>query len=216
IAGLALYSLWHARRHGLPWLNLGDNLVVVAPVGLFFGRVANFINGELYGRVAHVPWAVLFPKALYDAPPEVVGRVLAAAREMNAGWDSIEAVAAAGRPPGLDALLRASLEPRHPSQLYEAALEGAVLFAVLWLMRTRLRLRDGVLTGVFFIGYGLLRSFCELFREPDAPLVAGLTRGQFLSVFLVLAGVGFLLASRHGCERPERPAPAIRPGPEKR
>lgn len=197
IAGLALYSLWYARRYRLPWLNLGDNLVVVAPIGLFLGRLANFINGELYGRVARVPWAVIFPKSLHDAPAEIFWQVVERAQAVQPSLRSVEAVAEAARhSPELREILRATLEPRHPSQLYEAALEGAALLAVLWLLRTRCHLREGVLTGVFFIGYAALRSFCEIYREPDAPLVGALTRGQFYSIFLVMAGVGFLAASR--------------------
>jgi phosphatidylglycerol:prolipoprotein diacylglycerol transferase len=88
------------------------------------------------------------------------------------------------------------LTPRHPSQLYEAALEGAVLFTLLWLLRTRVRLPNGVLTGVFFIAYALLRIAGECFREPDAPLTGPFSRGQFLSFFLVLLGLGFLIFAR--------------------
>jgi phosphatidylglycerol:prolipoprotein diacylglycerol transferase len=145
--GLILYTLWFARRHKVSWTGIGDNLCVVAPVGLFFGRIANFINGELYGRPSDVPWAILFP----------------------------------GAP-----------EPRHPSQLYEAFLEGAVLFGLLWFVRTRLRVPRGVLTGMFFVFYALLRIAGEWFREPDpAWAVGGLSAGQFLSVFLIAIGAAF-------------------------
>jgi phosphatidylglycerol---prolipoprotein diacylglyceryl transferase len=98
--------------------------------------------------------------------------------------------------PALQPLLAEVLSPRHPSQLYQAALEGALLFAILWFLRTRLRLPDGVLTGVFFIGYAILRIVGEVFREPDAPLTAFLTRGQFLSLFLVAIGLGFIASAR--------------------
>ncbi|GAB4171155.1 MAG: prolipoprotein diacylglyceryl transferase [Terrimicrobiaceae bacterium] len=195
IFGLALYSLWFARRHRVSWLNLGDNLVVVAPLGLLFGRIANFINGELYGRVATVPWAVQFPLELYDRP-EMAELAVREAMTINPAWTTVDqVVGAVAGSPELREQLAVTLSPRHPSQIYEAALEGLLLFFILWFMRTRLRLRNGVLTGVFFIGYAVLRSFCELFREPDAPLTGVLTRGQFLSVFLVLVGIGFLVAS---------------------
>jgi phosphatidylglycerol:prolipoprotein diacylglycerol transferase len=93
-------------------------------------------------------------------------------------------------------LLAAEIAPRYPSQLVEAVLEGGVLFALLWILRTRVRLPDGVLCGVFFIAYAVLRVIGEGFREPDAPMTAGLTRGQFLSLFMILAGFLFLLSSR--------------------
>jgi phosphatidylglycerol:prolipoprotein diacylglycerol transferase len=98
--------------------------------------------------------------------------------------------------PRLAEILSPHLAPRHPSQIYEAFLEGAVLFAILWLMRTRLRLPDGVLTGIFFIGYAVLRIIGEVFREPDAPLTGMLTRGQFLSLFLIAIGAAFLIAAK--------------------
>ncbi len=207
IIGLALYSLWFARRHHVSWLNLGDNLVVVAPVGLFLGRVANFINGELYGRTTSVGWAIQFPKELYDAQPEMVGLAVTEAAAINPSFGTVQAIVEGVRDsPELREQLAATLSPRHPSQLYEAGLEGVLLFAVLWVLRTRFRLRDGTLTGVFFIGYALLRSICEFYREPDSPLVGDLTRGQFLSVFLVLIGLAFLWASRFGKETGENAA----------
>ena len=141
------------HRRGIKWLAFGDLIATVTPVGLFFGRIANFINGELYGRVSDVPWAVLFP---------------------------------GGGP-----------EPRHPSQLYEAMLEGLVLTLVLgWLALRRNALeREGLLTGTFLLGYGLARIASEFFREPDAFLgflYAGATMGQLLSLPLALAG-GWLI-----------------------
>ena len=122
------------------------------PIGLFLGRLANFINGELWGRPTDVPWAVLFP-----------------------GGGSL---------------------PRHPSQLYEAALEGLLLFLVLaWFIRRGALKRPALTTGIFAIGYGLTRCFCELFREPDAQLGflwGGLTMGMLLSLPLMLAGAAFV------------------------
>lgn len=197
IIGVAIFSFIYARRQRVPWRNLGDNLVVVAPIGLFLGRCANFINGELFGRVSSVPWAIQFPKELYDAPPETVQLALQEAVRINPEWTSLTAIVDNVRAsPALQDMLAGLLSPRHPSQVYEALLEGALLFVILWILRTRARLADGVLTGVFFISYAVLRIFCEQFREPDAPLIALLTRGQFLSLFLVLIGVVFLVSAR--------------------
>lgn len=150
LLGVAAAAILFARRRGIPILAFGDLLACAAPIGLFFGRLANFVNGELFGRASDVPWAMVFPR----------GGPLA----------------------------------RHPSQLYEALLEGAVLFLVLFFLHRRedLRRRQGFLTGVFLMGYGLARSFSELFRQPDADigfLVGGLTMGQILSLPLVLLGL---------------------------
>ena len=208
MAGVTLYTLWYARRHAVSWRNIGDNLVVAVPVGLFFGRLANFINGELYGRPARVSWAVQFPKELYDAEPAAVAAVLDRAASLDPRWTSLETVIGnVGNSPELKIFMAGILTPRHPSQIYEALLEGLLLFAVLWQLRTRLRLPDGVLTGVYFLGYAVLRSIGELFRQPDAPLTGPLTRGQFLSVFLVIIGTAFLISARL---RPQF-APACRP-----
>ncbi|MDK3160277.1 prolipoprotein diacylglyceryl transferase [Kamptonema cortianum] len=146
--GVILVMIWYARKHGLSFWNLADNLACVVPVGIFFGRIANFINGELYGKVTGVAWAVIFKDA-------------------------------AGMP----------TDPRHPSQLYEAFGEGLVLFAALWVLRfTRVSDAPGRLSAFFLIGYGAIRIFVEIFREPDASLILGLSRGQFYSIFCVLAG----------------------------
>jgi phosphatidylglycerol---prolipoprotein diacylglyceryl transferase len=196
ILGLTLYTLWYSFRHKVSWRNIGDNLVVAAPLGLFLGRVANFINGELYGRVSSAPWAVQFPKELYEAPAETVQLVLSEAATINPEWVSVEDVIENARhSAALKAQLAGTLSPRHPSQLYEAALEGLVLFAILWVLRTRFQVRNGVLTGVFFVGYAILRMIGEVFRQPDAPLTGPFTRGQFLSFFLVLIGVGFFISA---------------------
>jgi phosphatidylglycerol:prolipoprotein diacylglycerol transferase len=194
--GLLLYTLWYARRHRVSWRNLCDNLVVVGTPGLMFGRIANFINGELYGRATTVPWAVQFPKELY-LPESPQNAAIQAATAINPAWNTIERIEEATRTSApLRGALAEILTPRHPSQLYEAVLEGALLFALLWTLRTRLRLPNGVLLGVFFIAYAIVRIAGECFREPDAPLTATLTRGQFLSIFLILAGIGFIISAR--------------------
>ena len=151
ILGLVLFTLYWSRRKKLSWTSIGDSLVVVAPIGLFIVRLANFINGELYGRPSAVRWAVIFP----NAPDRL---------------------------------------PRHPSQLYEALLEGVVLFIALWLLRTRCRVPRGVLTGAFFILYALLRIVGEMFREPDpAWQWHGLSAGQTLSLSMFVIGAAFLV-----------------------
>jgi phosphatidylglycerol---prolipoprotein diacylglyceryl transferase len=194
--GTLLFTLYYARRHKLSWLNLGDNLVVTVPIGLFFGRCANFINGELYGRIATVPWAVQFPKELLDHPEEAQRAVFASV-QIDPNLDTPEAViAAVHRQPVVKDALRSILTPRHPSQLYEAFFEGIVLFAILWLVRTRMRQPNGVLTGLFFILYAVFRIVVENFREPDASLIAGMTRGQFFSFFLIVIGVAFVIAAK--------------------
>jgi len=150
--GCVLAVILFARWRGISMLSLGDVTCTVGAIGLFLGRLANFINGELWGRVTDAPWAMVFP---------------------------------AGGP-----------LPRHPSQLYEAALEGLVLFGVLTiLVRRGMLKRPGFLIGAFAVGYALARSFCELFREPDVQigfLWGGLTMGVLLSVPLALAGLAFM------------------------
>jgi phosphatidylglycerol:prolipoprotein diacylglycerol transferase len=153
--GCVIAVILFARRRGIPILSLGDITCAVAPIGLFLGRIANFINGELWGRPSDVPWAMAFPGA---------GPV-----------------------------------PRHPSQLYEATLEGIVLFLVLaLLMRAGALKRPGTITGAFALGYGIARAFCEFFREPDAQLGflwGGLTMGMLLSLPLMLVGIAMIVAA---------------------
>ena len=194
--GILVFTFFYARRHGLSWTNLGDNLVVTAPIGLFFGRCANFINGELYGRVAHVAWAVQFPKELFDSTSETQ-QALAALRPIDPTLMSAEEiVAAAHRQPAVREALRGVLSPRHPSQLYEAFFEGIALFTILWLVRTRGRQPNGMLTGLFFVCYAVFRIVVEYFREPDASLIAGFTRGQFFSFFLIAIGLAFIVVGK--------------------
>ena len=155
--GVIVAVILYSRARGFSWLAFGDLLCCCAPIGLFFGHIANFINGELYGRVSDVPWAMVFPR---------------------------------GGP-----------FPRHPSQLYEACLEGLLLGIVLHLLWRLPAVRDrpGTLVGVFFIGYGLARTIVELFREPDIQLgylAGGFTMGQFLSLPMIAVGVAFILYAR--------------------
>jgi len=156
-AGVLVATWWFCRRRGIPVLVYADLVAQVAPIGLFFGRIANFINGELWGRTTDVAWGVVFPR---------------------------------GGP-----------DPRHPSQLYEAALEGLVLYIILaWLARRPgVQAHPGTVTGAFMIGYGIARGIVEIFRQPDSYvgfLALGSTMGQWLSLPMVLAGIGFIVYAR--------------------
>lgn len=157
LIGVILAGTWFCKRRAIPMLGFGDLLARVTPVGLFFGRLANFINGELYGRPSDAPWAVVFPR---------------------------------GGP-----------APRHPSQIYEALLEGLLLFVVInFLARSAaLRGRPGLLMGVFLAGYAISRMIVELFRQPDAHigfLNAGTTLGQWLSLPMFLIGLYFIVTAK--------------------
>lgn len=194
ILGLIFFTAWYARRHRLSFRNLADNLVVVGPVGVFFGRCANFINGELYGRVTDVFWAVQFPKEILFYAPDHLHRFLTKAVTIDPAFGSPEAVIdGVSGSRSLRELLSVEIAPRYPSQLVEAMMEGLFLFVLLWILRTRVRLPNGFLTGVFFIAYAVLRILGECFREPDAPLTGIFTRGQFLSLFMILIGIFFLI-----------------------
>jgi phosphatidylglycerol:prolipoprotein diacylglycerol transferase len=194
--GILLFTFYFAWRHKISWANLGDNLVVTAPLGLFFGRCANFINGELYGRATDVPWAMQFPKELMDNVVEA-NRAIRACIQVDPSLTSSDAIiAAVHQQPQVKESLRPILTPRHPSQLYEAFFEGIVLFVILWLVRTRLRQPNGVLTGLFFVCYAIFRVVVEYFREPDAGLIAGFTRGQFFSFFLIAIGLSFIVYAK--------------------
>jgi phosphatidylglycerol:prolipoprotein diacylglycerol transferase len=155
--GVVIAVSLFARSRRIPALSLGDVAAAVYPIGHFLGRLANFINGELWGRQTDVPWAMVFP-----------------------GGGPI---------------------PRHPSQIYQATIEGLLLFAILMLfVRAGALKRPGFVLGIFAVGYGTARIFCELFREPDAQLGflwGGLTMGQLLSIPLILAGIGLIAHARN-------------------
>lgn len=158
--GVVIALVWFARSQQLPFLHLGDLVASVTPLGLLLGRLANFINGELWGRVSDVSWAVIFP--LSAAPGTPITQIA----------------------------------PRHPSQLYQAALEGALLLALVQLRVWRsdtLRRAPGRIAGEFLVAYAVLRSIGEHFREPDAGLIFGLSRGTFYSLFLIVAGVAVIV-----------------------
>ena len=164
VIGTSLAILYLARRNGLNWLRIHDYVACCVPFGLFFGRLANFVNGELWGRPTDVPWAIVFPEG---------GPV-----------------------------------PRHPSQLYEAALEGLLLFAVLAFMfwRTRARYAPGRLVGAFLLVYGLSRFLVEMVRQPDEGLENlswGLSMGQTLTVPMILGGLYLIVTAARRRERVE-------------
>lgn len=168
--GCVIAVMAFARRHRISILSLGDITCAVGPIGLFLGRIANFINSELWGRPTDVPWAIVFPN---------------------------------GGP-----------EPRHPSQLYEAGLEGILLFTLLaFMIRAGALKRPGLIVGAFATVYGLARITGELFREPDPQLGflwGGLTMGMLLSVPMIVAG---LVLIARALRQPPRGAAQAEPAP---
>jgi phosphatidylglycerol:prolipoprotein diacylglycerol transferase len=213
ILGLVLFTLYYARRHSVSWLNLCDNLAVAAPLGLCLGRIANFINGELYGRVATGRWAMQFPKELLDpANTMEADRAIAVCQRIDPALNTPEAIVESVRAhPQIADALRGILTPRHPSQLYEAFCEGALLFLILFFARTRLRQPNGVVSGLFLLCYAGFRIIVENFREPDAPLVGMFTRGQFFSLFLIVLGILYIAAAKKWPIYPPRFAAAKAP-----
>ena len=169
--GMSIAMLYLAWKNKLSWLRVHDYIACCVPFGLFFGRLANFVNGELWGRPTDVAWAMIFP-------------------DPYAG--------------GL---------PRHPSQLYEAVLEGLVLFAVLaWAFwKTNARYQPGKLAGLFVLGYGLARFTVEFYREPDEGIGIlgwGLTMGQTLTVPMIVGGLWLVLTARGRALKKEASLPS--------
>lgn len=207
IFGLLVFTWFYAKKHQVTWTGLGDGLCVVAPVGLFFGRMANFINGELFGRVTSgVSWAVKFPLSLAQESEEIQRLAWNACIQVDpkvADATSLEDLISATRHnPELRQTLGEFLPTRHPSQIYEALLEGLLLFAILWWVRTRFpKAPDGLLTGLFFALYALFRIFGEQYREPDAPMVSFLTMGQFFSLFMFIFAAGFFAHAWRGWKK---------------
>jgi phosphatidylglycerol:prolipoprotein diacylglycerol transferase len=165
--GVTTALIWFTQRRKIPLFHVADLVACATPIGLFFGRLANFVNGELWGRVTDSPLGMVFP----------TGGPL----------------------------------PRHPSQLYEAASEGVLLFLILAVLAQQpaIRRRSGMLTGLFLIGYSVARSTCELFRQPDDYLpnsgfiFSGISMGQILSFPMLLAGLAMVV---YALSRPMRPA----------
>jgi phosphatidylglycerol:prolipoprotein diacylglycerol transferase len=200
IAGVALFCLWYARKHHISWAGIGDSIVCGAPLGIFFGRIANFINGELFGRVTNVSWAVKFPtELLHEDFVKQGGTPISLPPGAMHSPDIITHFETSGEEG--KAALEEILHPRHPSQLYEALGEGLLLSGLLLFIRIRYpRLPHGIITGLFFILYAIARISLEFVRQPDSGSdgIMGLTRGQFFSLFMILVGVGFIL---HGWMR---------------
>ena len=162
LLGIAIAVLIMAKRHHVPFFLLTDRIALVVPIGLFFGRLSNFINGELYGRVTAVPWAMVFPNS--DG------------------------------------------QPRHPSQLYEAGLEGLLLGVIMLMLWRRGWLHQhGRVTGVLLAGYGVARSIIEFVREPDAQiglLLDSVSMGQLLSVPMIIFGAYLIMRRPASSGRP--------------
>ncbi len=220
MVGVVVVVFLFSRRTQTSFLNLGDNLVTVAPIGLFLGRCANFVNGELYGRPSSQAWAVQFPTELFDRAD--AHQILSAAAAIDPNLQTLSDLIEKGpSTPGVDALLRSVLIPRHPSQLYEAFAEGLLLAAILWLLRTKwpfhhtahpaYRPPMGLLSGCFFSFYAIGRIICEQFREPDSPLLGALTKGQFYSLFALIFGLVLIAFSLHGARAKAQANPLSAP-----
>ena len=198
ILGLILFTLFYAWRHRLNWPGVGDGLVVAAPLGICFVRIANYVNGELWGRPTQASWARIFPGELYEiggAKYRGVCDFLRIPYEISRDQftDAVRA-----RIPGdqtLVDMLHTLLPGRHPSQIYQALCEGLALFLLLFAVRLLFkRLPHGILTGLFFLGYAGARIWMENFREPDRGIegVFGLSRGQSLSLAMIPIGIAFI------------------------
>ncbi|MEE2622836.1 MAG: prolipoprotein diacylglyceryl transferase, partial [Verrucomicrobiota bacterium] len=218
IVGLTIFTYFYARRAGCSWTGVGDGLVIVSTLGIFFGRIANFINGELYGRVTSAALGMKFPKELLESEDDFYNAMREAVEadpeRLAALWDGYLASPSTGKGQLLEGALDASREnpailevlgnyvqTRHPSQLYQAFLEGLTLFAILFVLRLRFRnLGHGVITGAFFVLYATFRIVAEQFREPDSAWVIEgfLTKGQFYSIFMYAIGAAFVVAGLKG------------------
>ncbi|MGJ8658094.1 MAG: prolipoprotein diacylglyceryl transferase [Akkermansiaceae bacterium] len=237
ILGLMIFTLVYSYKKKVSWTGLGDGLCVVAPLGVMFGRIANFINGELYGRIDKTfAWSMKFPKTLFDSTaPEFENQFQANQIAANADPNYAtylekvqqlsDNIRVYGYQPGsaqynewlslanqestrLNAVIRDHepvrqaigelLEPRYPSQLFQAAGEGLGLFLILFITRMCFRkLPHGILTGMFFFFYAVFRITMENFRQQETEDVTFLgttfTMGQFLSLFMIVIGLGFII-----------------------
>ncbi len=201
ILALIIFTFFYAKKKGVSWTGLGDGLCVVAPVGIFSVRMANFINGELYGRVDKAcKWAVKFPDTFFDPSAPEYSKYTQAASAVQAVAPVAEGMAITPSymkevlrsNDGLHSVFEELLLPRHPSQLYEGLLEGLLLFAILFSIRLKFpKLGHGILTGIFFILYAIGRIFAEQYREPDSAMIGLFTKGQFYSLFMIFAGLVF-------------------------
>ena len=194
IGGLCGMIFWCVRRKQ-PVFKWVDAMVTAIPLGYTFGRLGNFLNGELFGRITTVPWGMLFPNA----------------ERFSSSLDWVRAFAEKAGVPLVDGAALVNL-PRHPSQLYEAFFEGIVLWAILWLLR-RHKKWDGLLSGIYMAGYGFFRFIIEYFREPDAELgyriaknsaapiytntsLLNFSTGQVLCFLMIIGGILMALGTR--------------------
>jgi phosphatidylglycerol:prolipoprotein diacylglycerol transferase len=218
--GAILAGAWFARKQRVGWRNVGDGLALAVTPGIFAVRIANFINGELFGRLADpsVPWAMRFPT------DPVALRLMGADRA--GGMRERELVVDHAYQSGLWQQVKPHVPLRHPSQLYEALGEGAFTGLVVWMVfrwnqRRGIRWGDGAYGGLFLVCYGLVRTFLELFRQPDAqfasptnPLgtvLGPLSMGQVLSILTALVGMFFLVRGIRTPPHPDAAPPADAP-----
>ncbi|HEU4456396.1 MAG TPA: prolipoprotein diacylglyceryl transferase [Longimicrobium sp.] len=221
--GALAAGLYYARQQKTGFLNVGDALALGVTPGIFAVRVANFINGELYGRVAgpDVPWAMRFPTD--PAAAQALGATGGSMREREL---AIESAYESGR---WDAV-REQVPLRHPSQLYEALGEGLLTGLILWAVyrwhrRRGVQWGDGAYGGLFLVCYGVFRSIIELFRQPDAQfrgpnddlgtVLGPLTMGQTLSLLMVVAGLFFLVRGIRSTRPAPPPPPPAPPGADR-
>jgi phosphatidylglycerol:prolipoprotein diacylglycerol transferase len=190
IGGLIGMVFW-CWRHKAPYMKWIDAMVTAIPLGYTFGRIGNFMNGELYGRITTAPWGMVFPHAEKFSASKAWVQDFMAKIGMEASTNLVNL-------------------PRHPSQLYESLFEGLILFSIIWFFHKR-KPFDGFLIALYSGGYGIFRFFIEYFREPDADIgyrfaaesnaplymntsLLNISTGQILCFLMILAGIGFALA----------------------
>lgn len=164
LIGLIIASIVVVKKHSLRFLKVTDMIACVAPIGLFLGRIANFINAEMYGKITTLPWGVIFP---------------------NAGPF-----------------------PRHPTQIYEALLEGILLFIIMQIAFKKSYKYPGLLSGIFLLCYGILRFLVEFLKQADDGMVGPITMGQFLCIPMIFVGI-VLLSLRNKLHKKDRFTPTI-------
>jgi phosphatidylglycerol:prolipoprotein diacylglycerol transferase len=197
--------MWYARQHHFTTAQILDGVAIACPIGLFFGRVANFINGELYGRIASAtnPLAMKFPLEIYELAPQQQIQAIAAVEHAAGGRMSSLALPNEAFFDTLSRLCRENdsvretlgqfLNPRYPSQLFEAFGEGLLIFAVLITVRLLWKKAPaGLFSALFAFLYAAARIICECFKQPDAAVWHGITQGQLLSILIAVLGIPFL------------------------
>lgn len=212
ILGIMVVTLVYAYRQRVSWAGIGDGITIVAPLGVFFGRVANFINGELYGTTTKEGawYGVKFPTSLIENDDhllhalteasfvnEEVEQLMMTIDRENSGHMNYalnQVIEISREDPLVLEALGNHVELRHASQLYEGFLEGLLIFLVLFWMRVKFpKLANGIITGCFFLMYAGFRILVENVRQPDSAEMYGMTKGQFYSTFMIVIGLFFLL-----------------------